>query len=81
MPHTVCPAVLQTHAPAVHIAVAGHTWPHAPQFVAEVIVFAHVVPQSVSPAVGQWQVPAVQTASAAHACPHAPQWSVLVCVS
>jgi hypothetical protein len=31
VPHAVRPLALQRHAPTLHEALAGHTWPQAPQ--------------------------------------------------
>jgi hypothetical protein len=68
------------HAPAVHVAVAGHVLPHAPQFVALVVVSTQRPPQSMRPAGHAEQTPAVQVPVAAHMLPHAPQLLMSVCV-
>jgi len=60
------------HIPATQACVGAHATPHAPQFVALVIVSTHDVPQRIWPG-GQPHTPPVQTSPAPQALPQAPQ--------
>ena len=79
VPHAINP-VLQVHMPAVHVALAGQAFPHAPQFDMSVAVLVHVAPHATRPVPEQTHAPPVQVAVDGHAFPHAPQLALSVSV-
>ena len=68
----------QVQAPATQVgAVAGHTLPHAPQFIRSVAVSKQAPLHTVRPDVQATQPPETQARFAGQTVPQPPQWSGL----
>ncbi len=75
VPSHAVPPWGHAHAPAMHVADAGHAVPQAPQFDGSLDVATHDVPHSVSPtAHADWHDPFAQARPMVQACPHEPQF-------
>jgi hypothetical protein len=84
-PHVCEAAPVHVHAPAWHVAPAGHAWAHAPQLAGSVLVSTQAVPHAVAVHVVTHAADdagaAEQSMPAPQAMVHDPQWvaSVSAC--